>query len=108
MMPMEAASARSKPSSTAATMVKKMPNCAAAPKSSILGFESKGPKSIIAPMPMNSSSGSASLASMVVSKSHWMMPWLSPMPSTIWLRTPELGRLTRMAPKPIGSSSAGS
>ena len=57
---------------------------------------------------MNSSSGSASLASMVVSKSHWMMPWLSPMPSTIWLRTPELGRLTRMAPKPIGSSSAGS
>ena len=89
-------------------MVKKMPNCAAAPKSSILGFESKGPKSIIAPMPMNSSSGSASLASMVVSKSHWMMPWLSPMPSTIWWRTPELGRLTRMAPKPIGSSSAGS
>ena len=58
-------------------MVKKMPNCAAAPKSSILGFESSGPKSIIAPMPMNSSSGSASLASMVVSKSHWMMPWLA-------------------------------
>ena len=40
-----------------------MPNCAAAPKRNIFGFESSGPKSIIAPMPMNSSSGSASLAS---------------------------------------------
>ena len=74
MMPMEAASFKSKPSMTAAIIAKKMPNCAAAPKRNIFGFESSGPKSIIAPMPMNSSSGSASLASMVVSKSHWMMP----------------------------------
>ena len=41
--------------------VKKMPNCAAAPKSISHGFASSGPKSIIAPMPMNSSSGNSSL-----------------------------------------------
>ena len=108
MMPMEAASFKSKPSMTAAIIAKKMPNCAAAPKRNIFGFESSGPKSIIAPMPMNSSSGSASLASIVVSKSHWMMPWLSPTPATIWFRTPDIGRFTRIAPKPIGSRSEGS
>ena len=107
-MPMEAASFKSKPSSTAAIIAKKMPNCAAAPKRSIFGFESSGPKSIIAPMPMNSSRGRASLASMVVSKSHWMMPWLSPTPATIWFKTPDIGRFTRIAPKPIGSRSDGS
>ena len=47
-----------------------MPNWAAAPKSISQGFSSSGPKSIIAPMPMNSSSGNASLASMPASNSH--------------------------------------
>ena len=70
MMAMEAASRMSKPQRLATKNVKNMPNCAAAPKIISLGFDSSGPKSIIAPMPMNSSSGSASLASIVVSKSH--------------------------------------
>ena len=62
MMAMEAASRSSKPSRLAMESVKKMPNCAAAPKSSSFGSASSGPKSIIAPMPMNSSSGNSSLA----------------------------------------------
>ena len=98
----------SKPSSAAAMMVRKMPTCAAAPNRNSLGFASSGPKSIIAPMPMNSSSGNASLASMPASNSHWMMPFVSPTPCVIWSITPESGRLTRIAPKPMGSSSDGS
>ena len=42
--------------------VKKMPNCAAAPKIINLGFVSNGPKSIIAPMPINNISGNNSFA----------------------------------------------
>ena len=45
---------------------------------------------------------------MPTSNSHWMMPWVSPAPSITWLSTPELGRFTRMAPKPMGSSRVGS
>ena len=90
---------RSKPSSTAAIIAKKMPNCAAAPKRNIFGFESSGPKSIIAPMPMNKISGNSSLA----------MPASNRMLSAPSGPTaPEKGILTRIAPKPIGSSSAGS
>ena len=59
-------------------------------------------------MPINSSSGNASEVSMPTSNSHWMMPWVSPAPSIIWLSTPELGRFTRIAPKPMGNSSVGS
>ena len=108
MMPMEAASVIWKPSRAARTMVRKMPNWAAAPKRNIFGLESRGPKSIMAPMPMNSRSGNASEVSMPTSNSHWMMPWVSPAPSITWLSTPELGRFTRMAPKPMGSSRVGS
>ena len=77
MMPMQAASLRSKPKSAAREIVKKMPNCAAAPNTIIFGLESRGPKSIIAPMPINSRIGSASDASMVVWNSHWMIPCAS-------------------------------
>ena len=70
IMPMEAASFRSKPRATAMMMVRKMPACAAAPQRNSLGLASRGPKSIIAPMPMNRSRGIASLASMPTSKSH--------------------------------------
>ena len=45
----------------ASVSVIKMPNCAAAPNNSSLGLASSGPKSIIAPMPMNSSNGNSSL-----------------------------------------------
>ena len=51
MTAMEAASFKSK-KKPARKRVKKMPNCAAAPKSISHGFSSSGPKSIIAPMPM--------------------------------------------------------
>ena len=58
---MEAASLRSK-NIEAVQRVKNMPNCAAAPKIISLGFESIGPKSIIAPTPINSSNGKSSFA----------------------------------------------
>ena len=82
--------------------VKKMPNCAAAPNSISQGFSSRGPKSIIAPMPMNSSSGNSSFA-MPASNSAVMGPSVSP-----WVIAPDIGRLTRIAPKPMGSSRLGS
>ena len=61
MTAMEAASLMSK-NMDAAHSVKKMPNCAAAPKIISFGLESRGPKSIIAPMPMNRIRGNSSLA----------------------------------------------
>ena len=61
MIAMEAASFRSK-NIDAVHSVKKMPNCAAAPKIISFGLASSGPKSIIAPIPMNRISGNSSLA----------------------------------------------
>ena len=95
MMAVEAASFRSKPRMTATTRVKKMPNWAAAPKRNIFGFDSRGPKSIMAPMPMNSSRGNSSLAIPALNRVS--------MASTL-----AKGRFTRMAPKPMGSSRVGS
>ena len=103
---MEAASLSSKPIKVAAPSVKKMPNCAAAPKIISLGLESSGVKSIIAPMPTNSSNGNSSLA-MPASNSTSSGPTSVPVDST-WVTAPDSGRLTRMAPKPIGSSRDGS
>ena len=60
MMPMDAASRISNPRNAATTMVKKIPNWAAAPNRNILGSDNKGPKSIMAPIPMNNNSGKAS------------------------------------------------
>ncbi len=59
--PIEAASLSGKPSSVARISVPKMPNCPAAPSSTICGCESSGLKSIIAPTPMKISSGNSSL-----------------------------------------------
>ena len=66
MMPMEAASKRSKSmpgtyleSSSAPMRVVKMPNWAAAPSSAVLGLASIGPKSVMAPMPMKMIRGKA-------------------------------------------------
>ena len=98
MTAMEAASLRSK-KIEARHSVKKMPNCAAAPKIISFGLESSGPKSIIAPMPMNRISGKSSLS----------MPALNSVisaPPGCTASTP--GMLTRIAPKPMGSSSEGS
>ena len=61
MMPIDAASGREKPSSSAAISVRKMPNCPAAPSSTRRGFSSSGPKSVSAPMPMKISNGNSSL-----------------------------------------------
>ena len=65
MMAMEAASLRvnSSPgipnavSASAPISVPKIPNCAAAPKSKVLGLASIGPKSVMAPTPRKISSG---------------------------------------------------
>ena len=108
MMPMEAASFRSKPMRAAAQIAKKIPNWAAAPNRNMTGWESRGPKSIMAPMPMNSRMGLASEASIPTLNSHSTTPVTSPMPAISWLITPERGRFTRMAPKPIGRSREGS
>ena len=101
MTAMDAASGRSK-NSPASTSVTKMPNCAAAPNSMSHGFSSSGPKSIIAPMPMKSSSGNSSL-DIPASKSALMGPTVVPC-----VMAPDSGRLTRIAPKPIGSKRLGS
>ena len=101
MMAMEAASFKSK-KKPASTRVRKMPACAAAPKNSSQGFSSRGPKSIMAPMPMNSSSGNSSL-DIPASKSTLRAPSIFP-----WVMAPDSGRLTRIAPKPMGSSRLGS
>ena len=90
----------------ASVSVIKMPNCAAAPNNSSLGLASSGPKSIIAPMPMNSSNGNSSLE-MPARNSSLKAPTSMPN-SCIWSMAPESGRLTRMAPKPMGSSRLGS
>ena len=60
-MPIEAASFKSK-NIDAAQKVKNIPNCAAAPKIISLGFVSSGSKSIMAPIPTNSSNGNSSFA----------------------------------------------
>jgi hypothetical protein len=65
MMPMAAASFSVKsitPSSvmpSAPSSVAKIPNCAAAPRNSVRGFASNGPKSVSAPTPMKMMSGNA-------------------------------------------------
>ena len=101
MTAMDAASFISK-KNPARNRVKKMPNCAAAPNSMSHGFSSSGPKSIMAPMPMNSSSGNSSL-DIPASNRAEMGPTVSPC-----VMAPDAGRLTRMAPNPMGSSRLGS
>ena len=66
----DAAFFRSKPSNTASSSAAKMPNCAPAPNKNRLGFARSGPKSIIAPIPINNKIGIASETSIPVSNSH--------------------------------------
>ena len=51
MMPMEPATPSLKPKSFAPMNATNMPNCAAAPRSRLLGLAMSGPKSVIAPTP---------------------------------------------------------
>ena len=102
MMPMLAASVMEKPSKDAKLMVKKMPNWAAAPNSSIFGLDSNGPKSIIAPIPMNNNSGNSSFA---MPESNRILSTPSSIPC---VTAPDKGRLTSIAPKPMGNNKAGS
>ena len=83
-----------------------MPNCAAAPKIISFGFVSSGPKSIIAPMPMNKISGNSSFA-MPASYKTLSAP-RSNCPLTHWSTAPDIGRFTKIAPNPIGRSRLGS
>ena len=75
MIPMEAASFSSKPNREAKHRVKKIPYCAAAPKIISFGLDNKGPKSIIAPIPINKING---INSPKVSE----IPMLNNVPST--------------------------
>ncbi len=99
MTAMLTASSAGKPSANASINVKKIPNWPAAPNSSIFGFSSSEPKSIIAPMPTKISSGKTSLA--------------TPMSYRIFSRPPgsirsDRGMLTSRQPNPMGTSSSGS
>ena len=98
---MEAASGRSK-KKPARKKVKNTPNCAAAPNSISHGRSRRGPKSIMAPMPMNNSRGNSSLLMPAWNKAV-MGPSVLP-----WVMAPERGRFTRIAPKPMGTRSVGS
>ena len=63
MIPMEAAwFSVNMPEASARSSTAKIPNCPAAPTSTIFGFVSSGPKSVIAPMPINRSSGKSSVS----------------------------------------------
>ena len=103
--PIAAASLKFGKISDATSAVRKIPNWAAAPNSSIFGFESSGPKSIIAPIPINKSSGIASDASIPTLNSQSTIPCE---PSSANPTAPDHGILTKIAPNPIGISSAGS
>ena len=100
------------PSKQATVIVPKIPHWAAAPKRISFGLERSGPKSIIAPIPMNSRRGIASEAWIPTLNSQSRMPatvQLSPFAATIRLSSaPDSGMLQRIAPKPIGSRSDGS
>ena len=61
MTPMATASSLLKPSASASSSVRKMPNWPAAPSMTILGLENSGPKSVMAPMPMKISTGKISV-----------------------------------------------
>ena len=104
-MPIDAASLRSK-NMDAVQKVKNIPNCAAAPNIISFGFESSGPKSIIAPIPIKRISGNSSFdipaLNSVVSAPDSVSPFTS------LSMAPEKGILTSIVPKPSGSSSVGS
>ena len=100
MMAMAAALGREKPMSAAKISVRNIPSCAEPPRINSFGLDSRGPKSIMAPMPINSRMGMASLASIPTLNREERIP-----SSAI---TAEPGILTSIAPKPMGSSRAGS
>ena len=108
MIPIEAASFRSNPRMVDSKIAAKIPSCAPAPNRNKEGLESRGPKSIIAPIPMKSKIGMTSEASIPAWNSHSMTPFAWIPPARVWFKTPEKGRFTSMAPKPIGRSRAGS
>ena len=95
----DAAWFRGNPKTVARIRVAKMPSWPAAPSSANRGCDSRGRKSIIAPMPMKMKSGKSSV-SMPNEFRMWSMPpgWF----------IGESGRLPSSTPKPIGSSSVGS
>ena len=61
MTAMDTASCLLNPSASAASRVRKIPNCPAAPNISTRGLASIGPKSIIAPSPIKSRAGNSSV-----------------------------------------------
>ena len=98
----DAASFSSNPSREARLNVKNIPNCAAAPKIISFGLDNSGPKSIIAPMPINSNNGKSSFA-IPASKSTSSAPTSSPC-----VIAPDNGKFTSIAPNPSGNKSVGS
>jgi len=108
IIPNEAASTKSYPINEAIVIVAKIPNWAAAPNNNNLGLDNKGPKSIIAPIPINKSRGKASEEFIPTSNNQSIIPCTDPIPSNVWFKTPDIGIFTSIAPKPIGSNKDGS
>ena len=84
----------------------KIPNCAAAPNSIRTGLSRSGVKSIIAPIPMKRSSRNSSFPIPALNKISSGPSSITP--ATFCVTAADIGRLTRIAPKPIGTKSEGS
>ena len=87
------------PKRVARMRVAKMPSWPAAPRSANIGCDSRGRKSIIAPMPMKMKRGKSSVLMPNSIKS-------CSIPSGWFIG--EFGRLPSSTPKPMGSSRVGS
>src|SRR5664280_1797059 len=106
MIPIAAASLRPgipvtpgiRPTSRASIIVKKIPNCAAAPKNNISGSCRSGPKSIIAPTPMK----------MRMGKSSFVIPPLNKTSRKPPPTADENGMLASRQPNPMGNKRFGS
>src|SRR5450830_1880641 len=106
MIPIAAASLRPgmpvtpgiRPTSRASIIVKKIPNCAAAPKNNISGSCRSGPKSIIAPTPLK----------MRMGKSSFVIPPLNKTSRKPPPTADENGMLASRQPNPIGNRRFGS
>ena len=107
IIPIAAASFSVKPIKAANVIVKNIPNCAAPPNKSILGFFSNGPKSIIAPIATKISKGNSSVSIPNLYKTV-KAPCIASTPTPTVPTADENGIFAKIQPKPIGSSNTGS
>ena len=99
IIPIAPAVSRSHPKISAATRAANMPNWAAAPSNTVIGFWSMGVKSVRAPTPKNISNGNNSVSNPIFLS-------IPSKPSSSMI--PVDGRFAINTPTPIGSSNNGS